>query len=92
MEVVAPGMGSDGSGVMPPSGDLGFTLKASLGEPLTVTVQLRDGRIVTGVISCYTAADGRTTLGVDGGRVQGPGGLAITVPAGALVAPVELQV
>jgi len=92
VEIANPGLGSDASGVMPPSGNLVVAMSANLGDRLTATVQLRNGQIVTGTLSCYVAPDGHTTLGVDGGRVQGPGGLAITVPAGAVAAPVELQV
>lgn len=92
VEVEAQLMGSHGQGVMPPSGSLAFQLKASLGERLKVTVQTRDGRTVSGFIGRYVAPDGRTTLGQDGGRVEGPGGLAVVVPEGALEAPVELRV
>ena len=92
VEVVSDEMGSIGSGIMPPAGELGFQMKAALGQRLTVTVQTRDGRRVRGTIGRYVAADGRTTLGVDGGRVEGPNGLAIRVLSGALTGPVELRV
>jgi hypothetical protein len=92
VSVEASQMGSYGQGVMPPRGDLVFPLKASLGERLKVMVQLRDGSSVSGTIGRYVADDGRTTLGVDGGRVEGPGGLAISVPAGALENASELRV
>lgn len=92
VEVEAQLMGSHGQGVMPPSGSLAFQLKASLGERLKVTVQTRDGRTVSRFIGRYVAPDGRTTLGQDGGRVEGPGGLAVVVPEGALEAAVELRV
>lgn len=92
VSVEAPDMGSFGQGVMPPTGDLVFALKANLGERLRVMVQIRDGRSIGGSIGRYVADDGRTTLGVDGGRVEGPGGLAIVVPAGALDNAAELRV
>ena len=92
VEIEAPGMGSYGSGVMPPTGSLTFQLKAHLGERLTVTVQLRDGRALRGTIGRYVSEDGRTTLGQDGGRVEGPNGLAVVLPKDALDGPTELTV
>lgn len=92
MEIDALEMGSYASGVMPPKGDLVFNLKANLGERLKITVQLMDGRSLQGTISRYVSADGRTTVGVDGGRVEGPGGLALILPPGALSSPVELAI
>lgn len=92
VEIEALEMGSYASGVMPPKGDLVFNLKANLGERLKITVQLMDGRSLQGTISRYVSADGRTTVGVDGGRVEGPGGLALILPPGALSSPVELAI
>lgn len=90
--VEAPQMGSFGQGVMPPERALTFPLKANLGERLTVMIQLRDGRSFSGTIGRYVAEDGRTTLGKDGGRVEGPGGIALVVPVDALDGPSELRV
>lgn len=92
VEIEASDMGSYASGVMPPKGDLVFNLKANLGERLKITVQMMDGRSLQGTVSRYVAEDGRTTVGLDGGRVEGPGGLALVVQPGTLAAPAELTV
>ncbi|MBP1628953.1 MAG: hypothetical protein H6Q00_3428, partial [Holophagaceae bacterium] len=92
VSVEATNMGAYGQGVMPPSGVLAFPMKANLGERLHVIVQTRDGRSVSGTIGRYVASDGRTTLGADGGRVEGPDGLAVVLPEGALSAPAEFTI
>ncbi len=92
VEALCEASGSSVSFVMPPAGDFSTTLRAALGARWTVTVQLRDGRVVQGHLSRYVSSDGRTTLGPDGGRIEGPGGLAVTLPSGALDKVVEFQV
>lgn len=92
LEFEGQGMGSTASMFMPPTGPLGFTIKAALGERIRVSGQTRDGKAIFGFISRYVTEDGRTTLGPDGGRVEGPQGLSVLLPAGALAEVVEVKV
>jgi hypothetical protein len=88
------GMGYTYSGTMP-NGELGLTVRASLGERIQITVQI-GGRTRVGHVSRYEAGDGsgRVTIGVEGGRVEASdgSGAAVTFPVGSLTEPVELRV
>lgn len=92
LSLEASEMGAYAQGVMPNSGDLDVVLKASLGERIRISAQLRDGSTQSAVLSCYTGADGRASIGVDGGRVEGPNGLAVVIPEGALDGQAEFKV
>gem|GEM_PF-5520323 len=92
IEIEAPGMGSVYTGTMLPT-DLGLTMKASLGERLTIKAALTDGRTFQGYLSRYESNDGtgRVTVGVDGGRVEASdgSGAAVNLPLNALEKPIE---
>ena len=68
------------------------TLLATLDDVMTVTLTDPDGRTLTKNVSRFVdAATGRTAIGVFGGTVDGPAGLQLRLPEGAVSRGVVLK-
>src|SRR5439155_6746088 len=69
-----------------PNADGSFSgqVAAARTDKLDVTIVDADGNKTTVPLPAFKNADGSVVVGAAGGRVEGPGGVAVDVPAGAL--------
>jgi hypothetical protein len=68
------------------------TLLASIEDRLWITVTDPDGRETTFERTEYVAPDGKTAVGVAGGKVRGPDGSELRLPEGATDGAVTLKI
>ncbi len=66
-------------------------LRASIDDRLWVTVTDPDGKPTTFERTEYVAPDGTTAIGVAGGKVRGPDGSEMRLPAGVTDKPVTIK-
>src|SRR5439155_26388947 len=69
-----------------PNADGSFSgqVAAARTDKLELTIVDADGNKTTVPLPAFKNADGSVVVGAAGGRVEGPGGVAVDVPAGAL--------
>ena len=67
-------------------------LPATIDDRLLVTITDPAGNVTTFERSKFVAADGTVAIGPGGGTVEGPGGVELRIPSGALEKGVELKV
>ncbi len=68
------------------------TFPASINDRLLITITDPLGNVTTFERSKYEKQDGTVAIGPGGGTVEGPGGVELRIPAGALEKGVELKI
>jgi hypothetical protein len=74
-------------------GTVSSQLRATLNDRLVITITDPDGRVTTTTRSQFVdTATGRTSIGPGGGIVEGPGGIQLRIPEGAVSQAVTLKI